>query len=122
MSAAYLLFAIRAFRSSLPMSNSTVFAPFSQIKPAEFAPDHRPAFVKGEPPQTYLCVYPFVRTPEWYLLPKEERASLLRRRHGDHRRRVAVAAVEPVLGDVVEEREERSKEKITHLQAHRRTR
>ena len=48
------------------------------VKPAEFAPDHRPAFVKGEPPQTYLCVYPFVRTPEWYLLPKEERAALLR--------------------------------------------
>ena len=48
------------------------------VKPAEFAPDHRPAFVKGEPPRTYLCVYPFVRTPEWYLLPKEERAALLR--------------------------------------------
>ncbi len=48
------------------------------VKPAEFAPDHRPAFVKGDPPQTYLCVYPFVRTPEWYLLPKEERAALLR--------------------------------------------
>ncbi|TMK36701.1 MAG: chlorite dismutase family protein [Actinobacteria bacterium] len=48
------------------------------VKPAEFAPDHRPAFVKGDPPQTYLCVYPFVRTPDWYLLPKEERAALLR--------------------------------------------
>jgi chlorite dismutase len=47
------------------------------VKPAEFTPDHRPAFVKGEPPQTYLCVYPFVRTPEWYLLPPEERGALL---------------------------------------------
>ncbi len=52
------------------------------VKPAEFTPDHRPAFVKGEPPLRYACVYPFVRTPEWYLLPKEERAALLRE-HGE---------------------------------------
>jgi hydrogen peroxide-dependent heme synthase len=48
------------------------------VKPAEFSPDHAPAFVKGDPPQTYLCVYPFVRTPEWYLLPAEERSEMLR--------------------------------------------
>jgi hydrogen peroxide-dependent heme synthase len=48
------------------------------VKPAEFAADHQPAFVKGDPPQDYACVYPFVRTPEWYLLPAEERAHMLR--------------------------------------------
>jgi hydrogen peroxide-dependent heme synthase len=47
------------------------------VKPAEFTADHAPAFVRGDPPGAYLCVYPFVRTPEWYLLPKEERARLL---------------------------------------------
>jgi chlorite dismutase len=47
------------------------------VKPAEFTSDHAPAFVKGEPPLRFLCVYPFVRTPEWYLLPPKERASLL---------------------------------------------
>jgi hydrogen peroxide-dependent heme synthase len=47
------------------------------VKPAEFTPDHRPAFVKGVPPKTFLCVYPFVRTPEWYLLAREERSALL---------------------------------------------
>jgi hydrogen peroxide-dependent heme synthase len=47
------------------------------VKPAEFTADHRPAFVKGVPPKTFLCVYPFVRTPEWYLLPREERGALL---------------------------------------------
>lgn len=52
------------------------------VKPAEFTPDHQPAFVKGEPPQTYLCVYPFVRTHEWYLLPRDERADLLREHGG----------------------------------------
>ncbi|HEY7401428.1 MAG TPA: hydrogen peroxide-dependent heme synthase [Actinomycetota bacterium] len=47
------------------------------VKPAEFTPDHSPAFLRGEAPRKYLCVYPFVRTPEWYLLPREERAELL---------------------------------------------
>jgi chlorite dismutase len=50
-------------------------------KPAEFVADHRPAFVKGVPPEKFLCVYPFVRTPEWYLLPTEERGEMLRE-HG----------------------------------------
>jgi peroxiredoxin len=52
------------------------------VKPAEFTADHAPAFAKGEAPRKYLCVYPFVRTPEWYLLPAEERSSLLRE-HGE---------------------------------------
>lgn len=52
------------------------------VKPAEFTADHAPAFVKGEPPKRYLCAYPFVRTPEWYLLPPDERARLLRE-HGE---------------------------------------
>ena len=47
------------------------------VKPAEFTADHAPAFVKGTPPEKFLCVYPFVRTPEWYLLPREERGELL---------------------------------------------
>jgi hydrogen peroxide-dependent heme synthase len=47
------------------------------VKPAEFTSDHAPAFVKGEPPKPFLCVYPFVRTPQWYLLPREQRAELL---------------------------------------------
>ena len=51
------------------------------VKPAEFSADHAPAFVRGEPPKRYLNVYPFVRTPEWYLLPSDERAELLRE-HG----------------------------------------
>jgi hydrogen peroxide-dependent heme synthase len=47
------------------------------VRPAEFAVDHLPAFLKGESPKKYLCVYPFVRTPEWYLLSREERSALL---------------------------------------------
>lgn len=48
------------------------------VRPAEFTPDHQPAFVQGRAPQKYLNVYPFVRTPEWYLLEASERSSLLR--------------------------------------------
>jgi chlorite dismutase len=51
-------------------------------KPAEFTADHAPAFARGEAPRRYACVYPFVRAPEWYLLPPEERAALLRE-HGE---------------------------------------
>jgi hydrogen peroxide-dependent heme synthase len=52
------------------------------VRPAEFTPDHAPAFLKDEPARRHLCVYPFVRTPEWYLLPSEQRAALLRE-HGE---------------------------------------
>jgi len=47
------------------------------VKPAEFTADHAPAFIRGEAPKRFLCVYPFVRTPDWYLLPREERGALL---------------------------------------------
>jgi hydrogen peroxide-dependent heme synthase len=52
------------------------------VRPAEFSKDHLPAFLKGEKPRKYLCVYPFVRTPDWYLLPPQERSGLLRE-HGE---------------------------------------
>lgn len=47
-------------------------------RPAEFNPDHLPAFLRGEAPKRYLTVYPFVRTEEWYLMPAEQRSQLLR--------------------------------------------
>jgi chlorite dismutase len=51
-------------------------------RPPEIAKDHVPAFIKGEAPKRFLNVYPFVRTPEWYLLPTEERGRMLRE-HGE---------------------------------------
>jgi chlorite dismutase len=47
------------------------------VRPAEFNPDHLPAFLRGEAPKKYLSVYPFVRTEEWYLMPAAERGKLL---------------------------------------------
>jgi hydrogen peroxide-dependent heme synthase len=50
-------------------------------RPAEFNRGHVPAFLAGEDPRAYLCVYPFVRSYEWYVLPEAERRELLRE-HG----------------------------------------
>jgi chlorite dismutase len=44
---------------------------------AEFTRDHLPAFARGRAPKQWLCVYPFVRSYEWYLLPDDERRALL---------------------------------------------
>ena len=55
------------------------------VRPAEFSKDHLPAFVQGKSPKKYACVYPFVRTPEWYLLDPAERAGLLREHGGGGR-------------------------------------
>jgi len=46
-------------------------------RPAEFNKSHVPAFLAEEEPRAYVCVYPFVRSYEWYLLPDEERRALL---------------------------------------------
>ena len=64
-------------RTGLGKRLRQVWAFLGVVRPAEFAPDHLPAFLKGEAARKYLCVYPFVRTPEWYLLPREERSALL---------------------------------------------
>lgn len=69
-------------RTEAGRSLRAVFSFLGVVRQAEFSADHAPAFVKGDPPGAYACVYPFVRTPEWYLLPKEERAALLREHGG----------------------------------------
>jgi len=45
---------------------------------AEFNRGHVPAFLAGERPRDYLCVYPFVRSYDWYLLADDERRTMLR--------------------------------------------
>jgi hydrogen peroxide-dependent heme synthase len=46
-------------------------------RPAEFNKGHVPAFMAGEEPRGYVCVYPFVRSYDWYLLPDDERRQML---------------------------------------------
>jgi peroxiredoxin len=75
-----LLIAFR--RTALGKELDLTWAFMGVVRPAEFSTDHLPAFARGEAPRTYVCVYPYVRTTEWYLLPAEERAALLRE-HGE---------------------------------------
>lgn len=56
----------------------------------------------GDEAKGYLCLYPFVRSREWYLLPDEERRELLRE-HGyaarDYRDVLANTVASFGLGD-----------------------
>jgi peroxiredoxin len=69
---------VRFRRTALGRALELTWSFIGVVKPAEFTDDHAPAFVKGDPPKRYLSVYPFVRTPDWYLLPRDERATMLR--------------------------------------------
>lgn len=69
-------------RTALGQAATQTHAFLGLVRPAEFAKDHLPAFVKGEPPKKYFTVYPFVRTPGWYLLDPKERGALLKE-HGE---------------------------------------
>ena len=44
---------------------------------SQYDPNHGPAFLRGLPPKRYLSVYPFTKTPNWYLLPFEQRRALM---------------------------------------------
>jgi hydrogen peroxide-dependent heme synthase len=46
-------------------------------RPAEFNKSHIPAFLAEEEARRFVCVYPFVRSYEWYLLEDRERRALL---------------------------------------------
>jgi peroxiredoxin len=54
-----------------------VWSQMALHRPAEFNRSHIPAFLADEEAREYVCVYPFVRSYEWYLLPDEERRALL---------------------------------------------
>ena len=54
-----------------------VWSQLALHRPAEFNKSHVPAFLADEAPKAYVCVYPFVRSYEWYLLPDAERRAML---------------------------------------------
>lgn len=73
-----------AYRTVLDWAGGRLLPVWSSIgvhRAAEFNRGHVPAFLAGDAPRGYVCVYPFVRGREWYLLPDEERRELLRE-HG----------------------------------------
>jgi chlorite dismutase len=54
-----------------------VWSQMALHRPAEFNKSHVPAFLADEVSRNYVCVYPFVRSYEWYLLEDAERRRLL---------------------------------------------
>ena len=64
-------------RTALGRHLAPVWSSMAMHRPAEFNKSHLPAFLAGEPARDYICVYPFVRSYEWYLLPDKERRELL---------------------------------------------
>ena len=70
---AYCLFR----RTALGRCLTSVWSQMALHRPAEFNKSHIPAFLAGEEARRYVCVYPFVRSYEWYLLPDTERRAML---------------------------------------------
>ncbi len=70
--------AYHAFRATeLGQTLVPVWSQLAAHRPAEFNKSHVPAFMADEQVRDHLCVYPFVRSHEWYLLPDPERRALL---------------------------------------------
>ena len=64
-------------RTALGRHLEPVWSQMALHRPAEFNTSHLPAFLAGVVARPYICVYPFVRSYEWYLLPDEERRAML---------------------------------------------
>ncbi|MGY1718784.1 MULTISPECIES: hydrogen peroxide-dependent heme synthase [unclassified Blastococcus] len=71
----------RLRRTALGRRLEPVWSQMALHRPAEFNRSHIPAFLADEEPRRFVCVYPFVRSYEWYLLPDEERRDMLKE-HG----------------------------------------
>lgn len=64
-------------RSELGSASEPFWSCAAAHRPAEFNRGHVPAFMAGEEPRDFVCVYPFVRSYDWYLLPESERREIL---------------------------------------------
>jgi len=67
----------RLRRTELGRHLTPVWSVAALHRPAEFNKGHIPAFMAGEEPRKFICVYPFVRSYDWYLLDDQERRDML---------------------------------------------
>ena len=72
--------AFAAFRreTKLGKASALVWAGNGGHRPSEFNKRHLPAFIMGEDPEKWCCVYPFIRSYDWYIMDEEKRARILR--------------------------------------------
>jgi peroxiredoxin len=71
----------RLLRTELGRVSEPVWSVIGLHRDAEFNKSHVPAFLAGIAPKGYVCVYPYNRTNEWYLLDPADRGGMLRE-HG----------------------------------------
>jgi peroxiredoxin len=69
--------AYRAVGSAAGERLAPVWSQMGLHRPAEFNRSHVPAFLAEERARDWVCVYPFVRSYEWYLLEESERRAML---------------------------------------------
>jgi len=69
--------AYRAIADATGERLAPVWSQMALHRPAEFNRSHIPAFLADERARDWVCVYPFVRSYEWYLLDDAERRELL---------------------------------------------
>ena len=67
----------RLLRTGLGAHLEPVWSNAAVHRQAEFNRSHIPAFMAGEEPRDYVCVYPFVRSYDWYVLDEKERRGML---------------------------------------------
>lgn len=54
-----------------------VWSQLAMHRPAEFNKSHVPAFLADERARDYVCVYPFVRSFDWYVMEDADRRRML---------------------------------------------
>jgi chlorite dismutase len=95
--------ALRTLRRAEPLSTLVpVWNAMGVHRDAEFTANHLPAFMRGKNPETWLTVYPFVRSYEWYILPDDERRAMLAdhgRKGSEYRQVLANTVASFALGD-----------------------
>jgi chlorite dismutase len=64
-------------RTRLGRALEPVWSNMALHRPAEFNKSHIPAFLAEEHARDYICVYPFIRSYDWYLLEDAERREML---------------------------------------------
>lgn len=67
----------RLLRTELGAHLDPVWSNAAVHRQAEFNRSHIPAFLAGEEPRDYVCVYPFVRSYDWYVLDEKDRRFML---------------------------------------------
>ncbi len=71
----------RARRTALLSGTHQVWSSMGVHREAEFTSNHSPSYARGIAPEAWVCVYPFVRSYDWYWMDPEDRSRMLRN-HG----------------------------------------